>query len=62
MLDAGIPGITYIDAASRAAGKGTSNHVVFDPRTINIVKRNGLPAMVDAGADALREHKKAGTG
>lgn len=36
----------------------TYNHVVFDPRTIHIVKRNGLPAMVDAGADALRDHKK----
>jgi hypothetical protein len=34
------------------------NYVVFDPRTLNIVKRNGLPAMVDAGADALAEHKR----
>lgn len=33
------------------------NYVVFDPRTINIVRRNGLPSMVDAGADALRDHK-----
>jgi hypothetical protein len=38
----------------------THNYVVFDPRTINIVKRNGLPAMVDAGADALRDHKATG--
>lgn len=37
--------------------KVTHNYVVFDPRTINIVKRNGLPAMVEAGADAARDHK-----
>jgi hypothetical protein len=91
LLDAGIPGIKYLDSGSRThaadaqrlrnqiamMGPGTPqrdidvahqrlaqtearishNYVVFDPRTINIVKRNGLPAMVDAGADALRDHK-----
>jgi hypothetical protein len=58
LLDAGIPGIRYLDAGSRASGHGSHNYVVFDPRTINIVKRNGMPAMIDAGADALRDHKK----
>jgi hypothetical protein len=57
LLEAGIPGIRYLDRQSRSAGQGTSNYVIFDPRTINIVKRNGLPAMIDAGADALRDHK-----
>jgi hypothetical protein len=61
LLDAGIPGIRYLDRQSRSAGQGTSNYVIFDPRTINIVKRNGLPAMIDAGADALRDHKAAVT-
>ena len=37
--------------------KVSHNYVVFDPRTINIVRKNGLPAMVDAGADATRDHK-----
>ena len=37
--------------------KISHNYVVFDPRTINIVRKNGLPAMVDANVDALRDHK-----
>jgi hypothetical protein len=79
LLDAGIPGIKYLDSGSRThaadaqrlrnqiamMGPGTPqrdidvahqrlaqtearishNYVVFDPRTINIVKRNGLPGM-----------------
>jgi hypothetical protein len=92
LLDAGIPGIKYLDADSRRPARDLAqaeaklnelhtqgadafrlgkqqeyvdhlrsqvshNYVVFDPRTINIVKRNGLPAMIDAGADALRDHK-----
>lgn len=108
LLEAGIPGIRYLDASSRNAPKlsdvemqnlrdavahkqamiadpkqqrdialhqqdldlfqrrlkeaesVTHNYVVFDPRTIHIVKRNGLPAMIDAGADALRDHKQGG--
>jgi hypothetical protein len=100
LLNAGIPGIKYVDQDSRLTDVGpyttgdgkrawavfhrnnnfplatfntkeeaqahleahhrTHNYVVFDPRTINIVKRNGLPAMVDAGADALRDHKATG--
>lgn len=42
------------------SGRIKHNYVVFDPRTIHIVKRNGLPAMVEAGADALRDHKQGG--
>lgn len=43
MRNAGITGIRYLDAASRdAAGKGTSNFVVFDPKHMNILERNGV--------------------
>lgn len=39
----GITGIRYLDAASRdAVGKGTSNFVVFDPKHMNILERNGV--------------------
>ena len=38
----GITGIRYLDAASRDAGKGTSNFVVFDPKHMNILERNGV--------------------
>ena len=35
----GISGIKYLDSGSRAAGKGTRNYVVFDPKTIKILKK-----------------------
>jgi hypothetical protein len=43
LAQSGIPGIRYLDAASRdAAGKGTSNFVVFDPKHMNILERNDV--------------------
>jgi hypothetical protein len=50
LRDAGIPGIRYLDQSSRGAGAGTSNYVVFDPSTIDLVKKYGLPAMITGGA------------
>ena len=50
LRDAGIPGIRYLDQSSRAAGQGTSNYVVFDPDTIDIIRRYGVPAMIAGGA------------
>jgi len=44
----GIPGIKYLDAASRGAGEGSRNFVVFDENLINIVKKYGI-----AGAAAM---------
>lgn len=49
--EAGIPGIKYLDAGSRAVGEGTRNYVVFDDRLIDIMKKYGLP-MMTAGAGA----------
>jgi hypothetical protein len=40
-VDAGIPGIRYLDAGSRGAGAGTHNYVVFDDQLIELLKRNG---------------------
>jgi hypothetical protein len=42
IADAGIKGIKYLDEGSRAAGKGTSNYVVFDDRLITISKKYGI--------------------
>lgn len=39
----GITGIRYLDEGSRAAGKGTSNYVVFDPSTVKILEKNDIP-------------------
>lgn len=46
---AGIPGIRYLDQQSRTAGEGSRNYVVFDPKTIRILEKNGQPHGVPAG-------------
>lgn len=38
----GIPGIKYLDGASRSAGQGSRNYVVFDDSLIDILKKYGL--------------------
>ena len=45
LRQAGIPGIRYLDADSRAAGKGTSNFVVFpgEEDALTILERNQQP-------------------
>lgn len=40
--EAGIPGIRYLDQASRNAGYGTHNYVMFDDQFPEIVSRNGV--------------------
>ena len=47
LLEAGIPGVKYVDG-SRAANEGTRNYVVFDDRLIEIVRKYGI-----AGASAM---------
>ena len=54
MVDAGIPGVRYLDQGSRSAGEGTRNYVMF-PGTedsIRILRKYGLMAPVAAGAAA----------
>jgi hypothetical protein len=36
----GIKGVRYLDEGSRVKGKGTSNFVVFEPSTVNILEKN----------------------
>jgi len=43
LLQAGIPGIKYLDEGSRSANKGTRNFVVFDPSTVKILEENAKP-------------------
>jgi hypothetical protein len=52
LMEAGIPGIRYLDQVSRAAGEGTRNYVMF-PGTedsIRILRKYGLLAPIAAGA------------
>ena len=54
MTRAGIPGIQYLDAGSRAVGDGTRNFVIFDPSRIEILRRYGwIPVGVAAGGGTL---------
>lgn len=43
----GVPGIKYLDGASRLAGAGSRNYVVFDDSLIDVLKKYGiaLPAL-----------------
>ena len=40
----GVKGIRYKDAMSRGADEGTSNFVVFDPKEVKILEKNGKPS------------------
>lgn len=50
LREAGIPGIQYLDAGSRAANDGTRNYVMFDDSLIDILRRYGLAGMLTGGA------------
>lgn len=61
LREAGIPGIKYLDAGSRAAGDGSRNYVVFDDALIDIIRKYGIvpggllgagAAMAPSNADA----------
>lgn len=57
-MDAGIDGVQYLDAGSRAAGDGTRNYVMFRDDIIDILRRYGLfglGMMGAAGAKGGRE-------
>ena len=59
LLDAGIPGIRYLDGMSRSAGDGTRNYVMF-PGTedsIRILRKYGMMAPIAAGAAAGGEDR-----
>lgn len=50
LRDVGLHGIAYPDAASRTSAPGTKNFVIFDPKHLSILGRNGVrytPESVD---------------
>ena len=48
----GIPGIRYLDQGSRGQGEGTSNYVVFDANTIDILRKYGIAGLIAGGGAA----------
>jgi len=53
LRDAGIPGIRYLDAGSRGGAEGTRNTVIFDPATIEILRKYGIAGLMAGGAGAI---------
>jgi hypothetical protein len=55
LRQAGIPGIKYLDATSRGAGKGTRNFVTFpgEEKSLTILERNGQPMSVPAAPEGM---------
>lgn len=49
MLQAGIPGIKYLDDNSRKTGDGSRNYVIFDESLISIQDENGQPVSFSVG-------------
>lgn len=58
LLEQGIPGIRYLDGASRRAGEGDRNYVIFDDRLVQIQEfyQSGTitPESLDAWTEDLR--------
>lgn len=61
LREAGIPGIKYLDQGSRAAGEGSRNYVVFDDKTIEILKKYGLLGTLGMGGASLSPFDIYGT-
>jgi hypothetical protein len=52
LKQAGIPGIKYLDAGSRAAGDGSRNYVVFDDSLVDILRKYGIAGLLGGGTAA----------
>ena len=50
----GIPGIKYLDNASRNSKGNTKNYVIFDENLINIMKKYGIAAPVAVSSMAVK--------
>ena len=50
MVEAGVPGVRYLDQASRRGGDGTRNSVVFDDQLVDIVKKYGVAGLAVGAA------------
>ena len=58
LLNAGIPGIKYLDQGSRSIGAGSRNFVVFDENLISIVRKYGIAGaavMLGTSADQIAQ-------
>ena len=61
LQDAGVPGIRYLDQGSRAAGEGSKNTVIFNPATMEILRRYGLAGIIGGGAAGVSATDRGGS-
>ena len=54
----GIPGIKYLDNASRNLNENTKNYVIFDDKLIDIIKKYGIVPPVAVTAMAAKKDEK----
>jgi len=60
-VDAGIPGIKYLDQGSRGKGDGSRNYVVFNDALVKVLKKYGLAGLGGAaGAGAMMNQPQPG--
>lgn len=52
LREAGLPGLKYLDRASRGAGEGSRNYVVFDDKLITMTRRDDEDMLASAQIDA----------
>jgi hypothetical protein len=58
LKEAGIPGIKYLDGASRSKGEGDYNYVIFDEADVTVTEKLFMPA-AEAGAGKGKQAEAA---
>ena len=58
LKEAGIPGIKYLDGASRSKGEGDFNYVIFDEADVTVTEKLFMPAS-EAGAGKGKQAEAA---
>ena len=58
LREAGIPGVKYLDGASRNKGEGSRNFVLFDDSLVEILRKYGFLPPVAAGMAAQQQRDR----
>jgi len=56
LKEAGIPGIKYLDGASRSKGEGDYNYVIFDEADVTVTEKLFMPQMAMKNDPSVKYH------
>ncbi len=56
LKEAGIPGIKYLDGASRSKGEGDYNYVIFDEADVTVTEKLFMPQMAMKSDPSVKYH------